>query len=102
MVTEELSGEHQFKSLAIASGWWRGAYDKINGVRECRNSVSAWQHACVGGTEFAEEGDSYCLEGYTGPLCSLWCVARGPIETRFIILKYTRKPLSKPSFPTFA
>ena len=39
----------------------------VNGIRECKNSATAWPEACLGGTDFS----AYCREGHEGPLCAV-------------------------------
>jgi hypothetical protein len=70
IVTEKMSSEQlsePFKTVGIKPGMWRGAVDRIDGVRECKNSATAWPEACLGGTEFS----AYCREGHEGPLCAV-------------------------------
>ena len=70
IVTEKMSSEQlsdPFKTVEIKPGMWRGAVDRIDGVRECKNSATAWPEACLGGTDFS----AYCREGHEGPLCAV-------------------------------
>ena len=62
MSSEQLS--EPFKTVEIKPGMWRGAVDRIDGVRECKNTATSWPDACLGGTDF----DKYCREGHEGPL----------------------------------
>jgi len=70
IVTEKMSSEqlsNPFKTVEIKPGMWRGAVDRIDGVRECKNTATSWPDACLGGTDF----DKYCREGHEGPLCAV-------------------------------
>ena len=53
--------------VKLDPGMWRGAGDRIDGLRQCKNTAGAWLDACVGGSVFGE----YCAPGHTGPLCAL-------------------------------
>ena len=67
VVTEKMSSEqlaNPFKSVEIEPGMWRGAADRIDGVRECKNTGSKWAEACLGGTTFGD----YCRKGHRGPM----------------------------------
>lgn len=67
VVGEQLSSEqvsNPFWSVKIMAGWWRGAADRIDGVRECKNTGSKWAEACLGGTTFGD----YCRKGHRGPM----------------------------------
>ena len=79
VVTEKMSSEqlaNPFKSVEIKPGMWRGAVDRIDGVRECRNTATSWLEACVGGTVVGQ----YCTSGHEGPLCAVCSsgFAKGP------------------------
>ena len=65
MSSEQLS--EPFKTVEIKPGMWRGAVDRIDGVRECKNSATSWPDACLGGIDFS----AYCREGHEGPLCAV-------------------------------
>ena len=70
IVTEKMSSEQlsdPFKTVEIKPGMWRGAVDRLDGVRECKNTATSWLEACLGGTDFG----TYCREGHVGPLCAV-------------------------------
>ena len=53
--------------ITLDPGMWRGAGDRIDGLRECKNTAGSWLDACVGGGVFG----GYCAQGHTGPLCAV-------------------------------
>ena len=61
------SGKEPIYFIALDPGMWRGAGDRIDGLRECKNTAGTWLDACVGGGVFGE----YCAQGHTGPLCAV-------------------------------
>ena len=47
--------------------------------------------ACVGGTTFADEGNGYCEEGYTGPLCAVVSMHKSTSSNYQSIALYNRR-----------
>jgi hypothetical protein len=58
-------GGSTLENLFIEENFWRIAADSPI-ILECR-----LPDACVGGSNFTSNGDGYCKEGYTGPLCDV-------------------------------
>ena len=49
----------------LISGYWRiAALSQI--IYQC-----PMEHGCKGGLNFSDNGESYCEDGYLGPLCSI-------------------------------
>jgi len=61
----DVDGINTLATLPLVPGFWR-IQDATTVIRSCPMPL-----ACDGGSEFADKGDSYCREGFTGPLCSV-------------------------------
>ena len=60
------SSKDPINFIAVAPGLWRGAGDRIDGLRKCENGLRRWPEACIGGSITG----SYCRAGHGGPLCA--------------------------------
>ena len=60
------SGKPPVYFVTLDLGMWRGAGDRIDGIRKCENALRKWPEACVGGNVVGD----YCRAGHRGPLCA--------------------------------
>ena len=60
-----VDGINSLTTLPLMPGYWR-IQEATTVIRSCPMPA-----ACAGGPVFDDNGDSYCKEGFTGPLCAV-------------------------------
>ena len=57
------------QTLRLTSGIWRLGSDSLD-LQRCADYDDSSKTPCLGGADAGDDGDGYCREGHTGPLCS--------------------------------